>query len=183
MAQLSRWVEDSQPLAIGEIGLDAMAPVATHPRQRRLFEGQVDLARQAHLPILLHVRRCHDPVLDCLRRTAFPYGGIVHAFNGTVSQAHRYLDRGFRLGMGGVMTHDRAVRIRQMVSLLPEEALVLESDAPDLPPAGHQGERNEPCHLPLVVQALADLRRVSEDHIMASTRRNARRVLGLPDKD
>ncbi|MBF0461169.1 MAG: TatD family hydrolase [Magnetococcales bacterium] len=183
VAQLAHWVEQVQPLAIGEIGLDAMAPVATHPAQRLLFAAQVDLARQVHLPILLHVRKTHDAILAVLRQMAFPYGGIVHAFNGTVQQAQGYLGLGFRLGMGGVVTRERAVRIRQVASVVPEEALVLESDAPDLPPTGHHGERNEPCHLPLVVHALAELRQVAPEHIRAITRANTRMVLGWPDKE
>lgn len=177
---LAEWLAKSQPVAVGEIGLDGAAPVATHPLQQSLFAAQVELARQARLPILLHVRKTHEPVLALLQHTAFPYGGIVHAFNGTLQQAGRYLDMGFRLGVGGVVTHDRAVRIRQMVSQLPDGALVLESDAPDLPPIGHGGQRNEPGYLPLVVQALAALRQVSPAHVMETTSHNARTVLGLP---
>lgn len=180
LAQLAAWLAESHPIALGEIGLDAAAPVATHPLQQSLFAAQVDLARQARLPLLLHVRKTHEPVLALLQRTAFPYGGIVHAFNGTVQQAARYLGMGFRLGVGGVVTHERAVRIRQMVSQLPDAALVLESDAPDLPPIGYLGRRNEPGYLPLVVQALAGLRQVSPAHIVETTSYNARTVLGLP---
>ncbi|MBF0400494.1 MAG: TatD family hydrolase [Magnetococcales bacterium] len=179
IGQLAQWVARIQPVALGEIGLDATAP--NQERQQKLFAAQLDLAREARLPVLLHVRKCHEPVLALLQRTAFSCGGIVHAFNGSVQQAHRYLAMGFRLGMGGVVTHEAAVRIRQMAREVPEEALVLESDAPDLPPVGHRGERNEPCHLPLVVQALAALRQVSQARIVETTTHNARATLGLAD--
>ncbi|MEO5364116.1 MAG: TatD family hydrolase [Magnetococcus sp. DMHC-8] len=184
VVRLARWVERDRPIALGEIGLDGTAPAATHADQHRLFAAQLALACQAGLPVLLHVRKAHEPVLACLRRTGFPHGGIVHAFNGTLQQAHHYLGLGFCLGMGGVVTRAQAVRIRQVAGRLPDEALVLESDAPDLPPAGHAGARNEPATcLPLVVQALAGLRQVAGTHIIAITSRNARRVLGLPDEE
>ncbi|MEO5353974.1 MAG: TatD family hydrolase [Magnetococcus sp. XQGC-1] len=182
VAQLAHWVAEVKPTAIGEIGLDGAAPATTHARQQWLFAAQVDLAQQVGLPLLLHVRRCHEPVLDLLTRSGFAFGGIVHAFNGSLQQGQRYVSLGFRLGMGGVVTRPQAVRIRQVAAQLPDTALVLESDAPDLPPAGHQGERNEPCHLPLVAQSLAVLRGVSPEEIMETTSRNARTVLGLPDE-
>ncbi|MEO5339340.1 MAG: TatD family hydrolase [Magnetococcus sp. MYC-9] len=183
LTRLAEWVAESRPTAIGEIGLDATAPSACHEVQRWLFEAQLELARQVRLPVLLHVRKAHDPVINSLRRLAFSCGGIVHAFNGTLQQAHRYLNLGFRLGMGGVVSREGALRIRQVASQLPDEALVLESDAPDLPPAGHLGERNEPCYLPVVVQALAGLRRCSPEHIRTTTTRNARLTLGLPEEE
>lgn len=181
--QLASWLEQTNPIAIGEIGLDYLAPAQTHPIQRRLFEEQLLLAQDARCPVLLHVRKAHAVVIAMLRQQAFSCGGIVHAFNGSLQQADQYIDLGFRLGFGGVVTHDRALRIRRLAALLPEDALVLETDAPDLPPAGHHGERNEPGYLPLVAQTLAQLRHVSIEHIMAVTSNNAQLVLGLQNGD
>ncbi|MBF0160765.1 MAG: TatD family hydrolase [Magnetococcales bacterium] len=183
VARLAQWVERCRPIAMGEIGLDALASHATQPLQQALFDAQLDLARQMRLPLLLHVRKAHDAVLARLRQTAFPYGGIVHAFSGSLQQAHSYIRMGFCLGMGGVVTHAQAVRVRHVAGAVPASSLVLESDAPDLPPSGHRGERNEPCHLPLVVQALSALRQSSPAEIQSITSHNARLVLGLPEKD
>ncbi|MEO5376517.1 MAG: TatD family hydrolase [Magnetococcus sp. DMHC-6] len=175
--QLINWVRQYHPLAIGEIGLDFIAPQTTHQMQLALFTEQLRIADQFHLPVLLHVRKAHDIVLGVLRQRPFPFGGIVHAFSGTLHQARSYIELGFCLGFGGVVTRDNARHLRDLVPFLPESALVLESDAPDLPPAGHLGERNEPCHLPLVAQTLATLRKVPIEHMITTTRLNAQRVL------
>ena len=103
----------------------------------------------------------------------------MHAFNGSLQQAHRYLDRAFCLGFGGGVTWGRARHLRRLAAALPEGALVLESDAPDLPPAGHRGERNEPCHVAYVAETLAPLRGTSVSHVAEVTRCNTRRVLRL----
>lgn len=181
LLKLASWVERIKPIAIGEIGLDFLAPAHTHPTQKMLFEAQLLMAQQLRRPVLLHVRKAHDLVLVLLRRHAFSFGGIIHAFNGSLQQAYQYIDLGFRLGFGGVLTQDRALRIRRMAALLPEESLVLETDAPDMPPAGHHGERNEPSYLALVAHTMARLRHVPVAHIMTVTRRNAQILLGLKD--
>lgn len=183
LEQLEQWVMRSHPVAIGEIGLDYLLPPATHEGQMVLLEGQLQLAKRYHLPVLLHVRRAHDLVCGLLRRLAFTQGGIVHAFNGSLEQAHRYLDLGFRLGFGGVMTYPRAVRIRKVATLLPVDALVLETDAPDLTPVGHAKQRNEPAYLLEVVQTLAELRGVSVASLIEATTDNARMVLGIKSEN
>lgn len=176
---LVSWIDREKPLALGEIGLDFLAPLQTHARQEMLLEQQLLLADSLKLPVLLHVRRAHDRVLDLLKRCSFSAGGIVHAYNGSLQQAYRYIERGFGLGFGGVVTREGSLKIRELAALLPEDSLVLESDAPDLPPVGHWSERNEPCYLPLVAQTLAQLRRVPIAHIQTVTRHNAYIFLGL----
>lgn len=179
LKQLDTWLNTIQPVAVGEVGLDYLAPAHTHPAQRRLFEAQVCMAQRFQRPLLLHVRKAHDLVITLLQQCAFSQGGIVHAFNGSLQQAHRYGALGFRLGFGGVVTRDRARRIHKMATFVPDALLVLETDAPDLPPAGHLGERNEPAYLPLVAQSLAQLRQVSVRHVMEVTTHNAQACLGI----
>ncbi|MBF0626739.1 MAG: TatD family hydrolase [Magnetococcales bacterium] len=182
VVQLERWILEHQPMAVGEIGLDYLLPEEHHAAQWMLLEQQVRLAARHALPLLLHVRRAHDLVLSLLRRLSFAHGGIVHAFGGSLQQAEAYGRLGFCLGLGGVVTHDRARRIRQVAAVMPEEWMVLETDAPDLAPAGHAGERNEPCFLPEVVRVLAELRGVEPEQIVTITTRNARRVLNWPEE-
>lgn len=176
---LAEAVERHGPVAIGEIGVDFHVRELDRERQLRLFEAQLALAREARLPAILHVRKAHDEVLARLRR--FPLvGGTVHAFNGSRQQAEQYLALGFKLGFGGAMTYSRARKLRTLAAELPIEALVLETDSPDLPPAAHHGERNSPAYLPEILAALAELRDEEPADLARRTTDNARAVFGLP---
>ena len=166
-------------VAIGEIGLDYYVESLDRSAQQQLFEQQLDIASTAQLPVLLHVRKAHDQVLSTLRKKRFAQGGIVHAFNGSFQQAEHYLKQGFALGICGTITYDRAKRIRKVASQLPREALVLETDAPDIPPANHWGEANQPEYLIEILDALATLRREQRELTAHYTSANARRILGL----
>ena len=178
--QLKKWLDRTRVVAIGEIGLDFAAPKETHAAQQTLFKAQLHLARERHLPVLLHVRKAHEAVLSLLREMALPAGGIVHAYSGSREQARSYLSLGFRLGFGGSVTRAGAKRVRQVAASIPDLALVLESDAPDLPPAGHDGARNEPAHVALTAQTLAELRGVPLERIAAITTANTRTLFRLP---
>ena len=138
------------------------------------------MARDADLPVLLHVRKSHDQVLATLRRMRVR-GGIAHAFNGSLQQARQYLDLGFKLGFGGTLTYARSSRIRALAKALPLEAIVLETDAPDIPVAAHRGERNSPEYLPDCLQALAEVRDADAELLAAQTTRNACAVLYLAE--
>lgn len=168
-----------RPLAVGEIGLDYFVPGLERERQGRLFEAQLEIARAADLPVLLHVRRAHQQVLETLRRIR-GRGGIAHAFSGGIEEARRYLDLGFRLGFGGMLTFERSTKLRRLAAALPAHALVLETDAPDLTVAAHRGERNSPEYLPQVLVALAEVRQVDPAGLAAITTANARAALGIP---
>jgi len=184
--------DDPRLVAVGEIGLDHFVP-AHEPRfdrarQQRFYLAQLRLAREAGLPVILHVRRSADALLAGLARFEVP-GGIAHAFNGSAQQAQRFADRGFRLGFGGAMTFERALQIRALAAALPPEVPVLETDAPDIPPwwlyarAGERAEgraqgRNEPAELPRIGQTLAALRGWTLHETAARTSANA--VAALP---
>jgi TatD DNase family protein len=173
---------DPRLVAVGEIGIDAFDPDPDPQRQERFYEAQLALARRHALPVLLHVRRSADRLLKGLRRHAVP-GGIVHAFNGSPAQAAAFVARGFRLGFGGAMTFERALRIRHLAAQVPEHVPVLETDAPDIPPqwlyrtaaerARGATSRNEPAELPRIASTLAALRRWSLEETAARTAANA----------
>jgi TatD DNase family protein len=178
LAALERRVDLERPVAIGEIGLDFHLPDADPEPQLALCRAQLRIAQAAGLPVLLHVRKAHDPMLGLLRETPV-VGGIAHAFNGSLQQAQHYLDLGFCLGFGGMLTFERSTRLRRLAAELPLEAIVLETDAPDLTVASHQYERNSPAYLPEVLQALAAARDADPAEVAAQTTANAVRLLAL----
>lgn len=168
-----------QVVALGEIGLDLRPGQAALELQLELLQAQLELAKVRELPVLLHVVKAHDQVLKCLRRLRLPRAGIVHAFSGSEQQAREYLKLGFRLGFGGAVTYDRAQRLRRLATLLPLESLVLETDAPDMPPSGHAGTRNEPAASAQVARLLAELRGVPLAEVTRVTTATALSLLGL----
>ena len=179
LEELEALVQQGGVGAIGEIGLDYYVDSTNRAVQQQLFEQQLNIAKAGHLPVLLHVRKAHDQVLATLRRNNFPHGGIVHAFNGSFQQAGHYIKLGFGIGICGTITYDRARRIRKVASELPADCLVLETDAPDIPPANHRGEINLPEYLPEILNSLATLRNEPPEVVAHYTTVNARRILGL----
>ncbi len=184
---LARHRDDPHLVAVGEIGLDFFVPGLDLARAERFYQAQLKLARDAGLPVILHVRRSADGLLKGLRRVPVA-GGIVHAFNASRVQADLFVGLGFRLGFGGAMTYDRALQIRRLASSLPDASLVLETDAPDIPPhwlyrtaaqrdAGQPTGRNEPAELPRIAATLAGLRGWSLDETAATTSANAQAAL------
>lgn len=175
---LAALVEQARPAAIGEIGLDYYVQGLDPQRQQTLFEAQLAIARDADLPVVLHIRKAYDQVLATLRRLRITKG-IAHAFSGSLQQAQQFIDQGFRLGFGGTVTYERSTRIRRLARELPLSAIVLETDAPDIPTANHRGERNSPEYLPEVLHALAEVRGEEPAHIADQTTRSAQSLLGL----
>ncbi|MDR1935544.1 MAG: TatD family hydrolase [Candidatus Accumulibacter sp.] len=167
------------PVAVGEIGLDFFVPGCDAARQERFFVEQLKIARDFDLPVLLHARRAVEAVLQHLRRIG-ARGGVAHAFNGSRQQADAFLRLGFRLGFGGAMSFPRAARIRRLAASLPDEAIVLETDAPDIPPAWLAGGRNTPAELARIAGVLAELRGAGRAEVEASTTGNAVSTLRLP---
>ncbi len=175
---LEEKLQTENPIAVGEIGLDFYLADLDRQQQQKIFEAQLAIARDTGLPVLLHVRKAHDQVLATLRRIRVT-GGIAHAFNGSLQQAQQYLDLGFKLGFGGTLTYERSSKIRQLAQTLPLEALVLETDAPDMVVAQHRGERNSPEYLVHVLTALAEVRQMDTNALAQQTTANAHAVLGI----
>lgn len=160
-------------VAVGEIGLDFFVEEYDREKQESWFAAQLELAREFGLPVLLHIRRAQDTVLKHLRRIRV-IGGIAHAFNGSRQQADAFVKLGFKLGFGGAMTHTRATRLRALAAGLPLESIVLETDAPDIPPDFlERGRPNKPEYLPRIAQTLAELRGLSAEEIAQATTANA----------
>ncbi len=174
--------DDPRLVAVGEIGLDLFVPGPHPERQAHFYRAQLKIARDAGLPVILHVRRSADALLAGLRRIPVP-GGIAHAFNGSPAQAAAFAALGFRLGFGGAMTHERALRIRALAAAVPPEVPVLETDAPDIPPqwlyrtaaerAAGATHRNTPAELPRIGGVLAALRGWTLQDTAARTAANA----------
>ena len=161
---LRNYIEKSSPVAIGEIGLDFYVEGLDREKQKKLFEGQLNLAREYKLPVVLHVRKAHDQVLKKLREKKLA-GGFVHAFSGSEQQAHQYIDLGYKLGFGGTLTYERASKLRKLVSQLPVESIVIETDSPDMPPAFSPSQRNTPQNIPKILDQVSILRNESTSTI------------------
>jgi TatD DNase family protein len=170
-------LQSARPVAVGEIGLDFFVEGLDREIQEHYFVEQLKLARELGLPVILHVRRSVDQVLKHLRRIEVK-GGIAHAFNGSRQQADIFIKLGFKLGFGGAMTWSRALHLRELATTLPLDSIVLETDAPDIPPEwlGRSG-RNSPEHLPAIAGAIADLRGVKVEEVIEKTTQNVHEVL------
>ncbi|MBE0597778.1 MAG: TatD family hydrolase [Desulfuromonadales bacterium] len=178
--ELAAWLQRPEVVAVGEIGLDGSPGYPPAELQERAFRGQLRLALAAGRPVLLHCRRATERVLTILREEGGQRsGGIWHAFSGSPQTAARVIDLGFALGFGGPLTWPNARRGPEVLTRLPDEWIVLESDAPDLPPHPHQREENRPAWLPLIAARVADLRGWSLEQTARITTTNARRVLKL----
>ena len=184
---LAQHADDPRLVAVGEIGLDHFVPGLDPVRQEFFYREQLKLARKHGLPVVLHVRRSADRLLRHLRE--LPVRGIAHAFNGSGQQANEFVRLGFKLGFGGAVTYERALQLRRLAVSLPLSALVLETDAPDIPPhwlyrtaqdraAGTAQGRNEPAELPRIADVVAGLRGITLDELATATTRNA--VEALP---
>ncbi|WP_374607151.1 TatD family hydrolase [Diaphorobacter nitroreducens] len=180
---LEQYQDDPRLVAVGEIGLDLFVPHLDRGRQQHFYRAQLQLARRFDLPVILHVRRSADQLLKALRELPVR-GGIAHAFNGSLQQAQAFIDLGFKLGFGGAVTFDRALQLRRLATELPLDALVVETDAPDIPPhwlyvtaaeraAGRPPARNTPAQLPRIGAVVAQLRGISSTELAHATRANA----------
>jgi TatD DNase family protein len=145
-------------------------------KQEYFYSEQLKIARDFGLPVLLHVRRSQDTILKYLRRINVP-GGIAHAFNGSFQQAQAFIGLGLKLGFGGAMTFPRALQIRRLASEIVQDAIVLETDAPDISPVWMHPDRNSPEQLPRIGEVLAGLRGMSVSAMAQVTSGNARRAL------
>ncbi len=175
--QVAQHRDDPRLVAVGEIGLDYFTGDLDDAHQQHIFRSQLKIARNAGLPVILHVRRSVDKVLKHLRQIE-PPGGIAHAFNGSLQQAQELIARGFKLGFGGACTYERATRLRRLAVELPLSSIVLETDSPDIPPhwiyrtAAQRGDGaaqavNTPAELPQIASCVAALRGIAPGALAA----------------
>ncbi len=166
-------------VAIGEIGLDLYIDNPQFERQQALLDAQLRLARDYDLPVILHSRRTHDKLAMHLRRISLPRCGVVHGFAGSEQQALAFIRAGYAIGVGGTITYERASKTRQTLSRLPLTSLLLETDAPDMPLQGYQGQPNRPERVREVWETLCALRPESPQHIADTLRENTRTLFGV----
>lgn len=169
-------LSDPRFIGVGEIGLDYFVQELDDARQRFFYDEQLKLAREFDLPVICHVRKSQDLVLKGLRRHAVKCG-IAHAFNGSFQQAQAFIDQGMRLGFGGNVTFERSRQIRRLAAQLPLEAIVVETDAPDIPPAWCYKQRNTPDQVPRIGAVIAQLRGIGVHELAVGTTANARAAL------
>ncbi|MDX7674858.1 TatD family hydrolase [Aeromonas caviae] len=162
-------------VAVGECGLDLRSHVPQEG-QVEMFEAQVRLAMAHELPLIVHSVRANDTVSKILRRFTPPQGGVIHAFSGSLHQAEVFWQLGFRLGIGGVISYERANKTREAIRQMPLEALLLETDAPDMPLQGQQGEVNTPASLPTIARLLAQLRQQPLEDVISVLHDSTRRL-------
>ncbi len=165
-------------IAVGECGLDGNLSL-DFDFQKAMLQMQIELAIKYHKPLILHHRQSHNELIRLLKQNEFPHGGIIHAFSGSEQIANTYIEMGFMLGVGGTITYPRAKKTRGSIKTIPLEFIVLETDSPDMPLNGFQGEINTPLQLPLVVKELAILKQISEHEVIEQTTRNYNKVLSL----
>ena len=177
--QITQSLSDSRFVGIGEIGLDYFVEGLDPHQQEYFFHAQLDLAQKYQLPVILHVRRSQDAILKALRRRKIP-GGIAHAFNGSFQQAEQFIELGFKLGFGGAATYERALQIRRLLTELPLDSIVTETDSPDIPPAWLREEGlalNEPAFVARIAKELAAIRGISDAKFAEAIWHNAMQVL------
>ena len=177
LLRLRAAVQATRPVAIGEIGLDLFVTDVDVVQQIYYFSEQLKIAREFDLPVLLHTRHANDEIMKQLRRFDI-HRGIAHAFNGSLQQAEAFIKQGFKLGFGGAFTYSRASNLRRLAAQLPLDAIVLETDAPDMAPAWAHQQRNSPEYLAQIASELAALRGVDLATIAQVTSANARMIFG-----
>lgn len=164
-------------VAVGETGLDLT--MGDQERQLLMFEQQIDLANRFKLPVVMHSRKAHNLILQVLKRKPLVSGGLLHGFSGSYEQAMSFWREGVYLGLGGVITYDRAQKTRNTFAKLPLESIVLETDSPDMPLQGKQGGRNTPLNIPLIHKAFCSLRPDSEEDINRQLMKNTLELFGI----
>lgn len=175
LTYLSDLLKNSNIVAVGEIGLDFWELDVDKERQLRFLDTQLELAVDHHLPVILHSRKSHDVLLSRLKRKG-AVSGVVHGFSGSWQQAINFVDQGLKLGIGGAVTYPRAKKLRDIVSRLPVESLVLETDSPGMPLCGKQGQINRPDYLPEVFEVVRELRSESKYELAEKLWDNSQRL-------
>jgi TatD DNase family protein len=179
LAALRTLAKQAKVVAIGEIGLDYHWNTFPPDVQRAGFLQQLQLAESVNLPVIIHCRDAYEDMLDILASAHPKVGVLLHAFAGSAAQAQRALELGCMFGIGGPVTYKNANELRRAVAQMPLDHLVLETDAPYLPPHPHRGKRNEPAYLPLTAHRVAALHGVSLEEIARATTANGMRFFGL----
>lgn len=176
---LAYWLGRETPAAVGECGLDYSCDDVDKSAQQRLFAGQLSLAREFRLPIVIHAHKAVEDVIRMIRSSGHNHG-LVHSFNGSLQQATRLIDLGYKLGFGGAVTYSRATRLQELIKAIPVESIVLETDAPYQPPSQYNGQRNEPAYITDVLRCVSEVKNLPVEELAQATTGNAIELFGLP---
>lgn len=176
--ELDEWLDREKPLAVGECGIDFYHSRIDEKWQKQLFNEQLQLAVNHHLPVIVHVRKAMDEVISLLRKKS-PPGGVIHSFSGSQQQAEQLIDLGFKLGIAATVGFERAKKLHSVVAKVPDNSLLLESDAPDQPGVNHRGERNEPGYIVEHLKTIAELRETSEADLIAVLQANSEELFNF----
>lgn len=179
LGDLHQWVDMTHPIGIGECGLDFYLKDLDRDAQMAYFTPQLDLALEVDLPVIIHARKSTEAVIIELKKRP-GIRGMVHSYSGSYEQAMQLVELGFFMSFGGAITSDRASRLRSIVSRIPLENLLLETDAPDQPDDMHTGQRNEPAYITRCIEVLAQLQQVSQETIIETTAQNTRGLFRIP---
>lgn len=167
-------------VAVGEIGLDYYWEEPDHETQKKWFVRQLALAEKVKLPIIIHSREAARDTLDIMKEEqAGKLGGVIHCFSYSKEMAREYLNMGFYLGIGGVVTFKNAKKLKEVVEYMPMEQMVLETDCPYLAPVPNRGRRNSSFNLPYVVREISQIKNLPAEQIIQITSENAKRLYGL----
>ena len=178
LRELDEWLEREQPIAVGECGIDFYDSRVDEKWQLQLFREQLQLANNHRLPLIVHVRKAMDEVISLLRKQA-QFGGVVHSFSGSLQQAQQLHGIGFKLGIAATLSFERAQKLRRVVAAMPDDALLIESDAPDQPGANHRGQLNQPAFIVEHLQTMAELRDCTVEDLAATLNHNAETLFNI----
>lgn len=177
-----KWIEDETSaneriLAIGEIGLDYYWDKDNKPEQKDFFERQIMIARRLNKPIIVHSRDAALDTYEVMKASkSSECGGVVHCFSYPVEEARKYVDMGFYIGIGGVVTFKNSHKLKEVVQYLPLESILLETDCPYMAPEPYRGKRNSSLYIPEIAKVIADLKGISYDEVVSVTNANAKRM-------
>jgi len=170
---------DADYVGVGEIGLDLYWDKTYYEQQREVLKRQMAWARQLGLPVCLHVRKAYNELFGLLRDLNYgTYSGVMHCFGGSVQEAHRAVEMGFYIGIGGVVTFKNAT-LASVAAAVPLERILLETDAPYLAPVPYRGKRNESAYIPLIAAKIAEVRGISVDEVASVTTASAKALFRL----
>ncbi len=178
LQQLDSWCQSHPVIAIGECGLDFFVKTLDREQQQQFFEAQLDIALHHQLPVVIHARKSTEAVIQALQQRP-GLRGMIHSYSGSYEQAVKLIDMGFYLSFGGPVTYTGSSKLRKLVSRLPLECLLIETDAPDQPVYQHRGERHEPAHIRYVIESIAELQQTDIEHVIQQTADNANTLFQL----
>ena len=173
--ELDEWLDREKAIAVGECGIDFYQSRVDEKWQKQLFTEQIQLAVNHRLPVIVHARKALDEVINLIRNNS-SVNGVIHSFSGSLQQAEQLIDLGFKLGIAATVGFERAKKLRSVISKVPDHGLLLESDAPDQPGAGHRGERNEPGYIVEHLKVIAELRETSEVELTTVLQANSEQL-------